>query len=171
LEVFLHIVFSEHLTPSQIEGLKPSLSYGGITEENLEREIVIRVLKDKLEWITKTLKNFQDLGHLTWSEITESEVDKLRSNSSFVAEQKILPKTFTEKIPKEDKKKKRKLNLSQKQELQRTDIERFVKEYGRKAQKGKEPNDRGYSRDVQKKLKKHIKPLELNKLLNEDDLE
>ncbi len=170
MEIFLHIVFSEHLTPSQIEGLKPSLSCGGITEEILKREIVIRVLKGKLEWITKTLKNFQDLGHLTWSEITESEVDKLRSKSSPVAEQEILAKTFTEKIPKEDKKKKRKLNLSEKQELERTDIERFVKEYARKAQKGEEPNDRGYNRDVEKKLKKHIKPLDLNNLLNEDDL-
>lgn len=71
-------------------------------------------------------------------------------------------------MPEIIKKPKRKLNASEKRELQGTDLRQFMREYGRKAQKGQEPNDRGYSRDAEKRVKR-MKPEELDKLLRDDD--
>ena len=43
----------------------------------------------------------------------------------------------------------------------------FVKQYGRKAQRGVEPNDRQYSREAEEAMK-HMSPYELSELLNSD---
>ncbi|MCC7037590.1 MAG: hypothetical protein IT560_09835 [Alphaproteobacteria bacterium] len=61
--------------------------------------------------------------------------------------------------------------MDQKRALRAADLQLFVKEYARKAQKGADPNDRDYNREVEKKLKKHLKPDELDKLLRGDDNE
>ena len=46
-----------------------------------------------------------------------------------------------------------------------------MQQYARKAQRGQEPNDRGYSRAIEVKLKR-MKPEELDELLNgeQDDV-
>ena len=41
----------------------------------------------------------------------------------------------------------------------------FAKQYARKKQKGHDPNDRGYDREVEKKIR-HMKPEDLDELLN-----
>jgi hypothetical protein len=46
---------------------------------------------------------------------------------------------------------------------------RFVQEYGRKAQKGWEPNDRNYDRKLEAKMKK-LSPEDLSELLSGDDV-
>lgn len=46
----------------------------------------------------------------------------------------------------------------------------FVQQYGRKAQKGAEPNDRRYSGEIEE-LMKHLPPEELSALLSGDTLE
>lgn len=46
----------------------------------------------------------------------------------------------------------------------------FVQQYGRKAQKGVEPNDRGYSRGIEE-LVKRLPPEELSELLSGDAVE
>ena len=43
----------------------------------------------------------------------------------------------------------------------------FLRQYGRKAQKGREPNDRWYHRNLEEALKK-LKPEELDALINGD---
>lgn len=44
----------------------------------------------------------------------------------------------------------------------------FVQRYGRKAQRGVEPNDRRYSRDVERSLQ-HMRPEELDALMRDDE--
>lgn len=44
----------------------------------------------------------------------------------------------------------------------------FVRQYGRKAQKGCEPNDRRYDRDTEQAVLR-LNPLELDRLLREDE--
>ena len=55
--------------------------------------------------------------------------------------------------------------MSKRKEKLRAGIESFVRQYGRKAQRGQEPNDRGYSRAMEAKLKR-TNPEELDELLN-----
>ena len=47
-------------------------------------------------------------------------------------------------------------------------VARFLQQYGRKAQKGQEPNDRRFDRKVQGMIKR-MKPDELDRLLREAD--
>ncbi|HWI41386.1 MAG TPA: hypothetical protein VNX25_07850 [Verrucomicrobiae bacterium] len=49
----------------------------------------------------------------------------------------------------------------------KSNIGQFMKEYGRKCQRGVEPNDRQYDRKVEK-LIKQMDPAELNELLNDE---
>ena len=51
---------------------------------------------------------------------------------------------------------------------QRNDAALFVKKAGRKAQKGVEPNDRGYDHEFQKKLRR-MRPEDFDRLINGDD--
>ena len=46
---------------------------------------------------------------------------------------------------------------------------RFVQQYGRKAQKGWDPNDRNYDRKLEEKMKK-LSPEELSDLLTGEDV-
>jgi ribosomal protein S18 len=47
-------------------------------------------------------------------------------------------------------------------------LQRFVQQYGRRAQKGVEPNDRRYQRKTQGAVKR-MKPAELDEILREDE--
>jgi hypothetical protein len=67
-----------------------------------------------------------------------------------------------------DKPKRRRLNADQKRALKAATVSVFVQCYGRKAQRGVEPNDRRYSRDVEKALKQ-MKPEALDSLLRDDE--
>jgi len=67
-----------------------------------------------------------------------------------------------------DKPKRRRLNADQKRALKAATVSVFVQRYGRKAQRGVEPNDRRYSRDVEKALKQ-LKPEELDSLIRDDE--
>jgi hypothetical protein len=44
----------------------------------------------------------------------------------------------------------------------------FLRLYGRRAQKGREPNDRPYDPTIERELRR-LKPEELDKLINGDD--
>jgi hypothetical protein len=67
-----------------------------------------------------------------------------------------------------DKPKRRHLNRDQRRALKAATVRVFVQQYGRKAQRGAEPNDRGYSRDVEKTLKQ-LRPEELDSLIRDDE--
>jgi hypothetical protein len=67
-----------------------------------------------------------------------------------------------------DKPKRRHFNADQKRALKAAAVSVFVQQYGRKAQRGMEPNDRRYSRDVEKVLKQ-LKPDELDALMRDDE--
>ncbi len=43
----------------------------------------------------------------------------------------------------------------------------FLQQYQRKSQRGQEPNDRGYDREIEAKLKR-MKPEEVDEILNGD---
>ncbi len=58
----------------------------------------------------------------------------------------------------------RRLNQDEKRELRAADAQLFAKKYGRKSQKGVEPNDRKYDREFGERLKQ-IEPDELDRLL------
>ncbi|GLS22090.1 hypothetical protein GCM10007874_51070 [Labrys miyagiensis] len=58
----------------------------------------------------------------------------------------------------------RHLNVDEKQALKAEAIHRFLQQYARKAQKGTEPNDRKYSRDVERKVRQ-MKPQEFDSFL------
>jgi hypothetical protein len=62
----------------------------------------------------------------------------------------------------------RRLNAAEKRALQAATARRFVNKYGRKAQKGVEPNDRCYSRKIEQQLKR-MKPDSLDRLLQDDE--
>jgi hypothetical protein len=47
-------------------------------------------------------------------------------------------------------------------------VRTFVAEYGRKAQKGVEPNDRRYSEEIERLIKR-MDPRELDTLLRDDE--
>jgi len=68
----------------------------------------------------------------------------------------------------EPKPKRRHPNAAEKRALQAGATHRFVRQYGRKAQKGKEPNDRKYDRKVELTLKR-MKPEQLDELLRDDE--
>jgi hypothetical protein len=60
------------------------------------------------------------------------------------------------------------LNQAQKRARQAADLNWFVQSYGRKAQKSKEPNDRWYDRDLERRIK-CMKPADLDQLLRDDE--
>jgi hypothetical protein len=60
------------------------------------------------------------------------------------------------------------LNADQKRGLKAARLQLFVQQYGRKAQKGMEPNDRHYEREIEKAVKR-MKPDELDRLLRDDE--
>lgn len=61
----------------------------------------------------------------------------------------------------------RKLNRGEKRARLAGELPVFVKRYARKAQKGIEPNDRRYDREIEKKVKQ-IKPEDLDRLLHDE---
>jgi len=58
--------------------------------------------------------------------------------------------------------------ISHKPHLLAEELERFVRQYGRKAQRGIEPNDRRYSRKAEKVMCR-LRPEDLSKILAEGD--
>jgi hypothetical protein len=64
--------------------------------------------------------------------------------------------------------KRRRLNADQKRALKAATVRIFVQKYGRKAQRGIEPNDRRYDREVEQSLRR-MKPDELDSLLRDDE--
>jgi hypothetical protein len=63
---------------------------------------------------------------------------------------------------------KRRRNATQKRALKSAVLSLFMQQYGRKAQRGVEPNDRGHSRGVESAVKR-MKPVELDRLLRDDE--
>jgi hypothetical protein len=64
--------------------------------------------------------------------------------------------------------KRKRTNLDQKRALKAAAVQTFVQDYGRKAQRGVEPNDRRYDRGVENAVKQ-MKPEALDELLREDE--
>jgi hypothetical protein len=62
----------------------------------------------------------------------------------------------------------KKLNRDQKLARKVGDLATFLKQYGRKAQRATEPNDRCYDREVEASVKR-MPAEELDRLLNEDE--
>ncbi|WP_334477924.1 hypothetical protein [Bradyrhizobium algeriense] len=62
----------------------------------------------------------------------------------------------------------RALNADQRRALKAATVSVFLRQYGRKAQRGVEPNDRRYSREVEKALKQ-LKPEVLDALMRDDE--
>jgi hypothetical protein len=60
------------------------------------------------------------------------------------------------------------LNRDQKRARTAADIHTFIGQYGRRARKGLDPNDRTYSRDMEQRIK-NLDPLELDRLMREDE--
>jgi hypothetical protein len=57
---------------------------------------------------------------------------------------------------------------SRRREVNLANVAIFLRQYARKALRGGEPNDRGYSRQIEKKVKR-MKPEELDRLLRDED--
>jgi hypothetical protein len=62
----------------------------------------------------------------------------------------------------------RKLNRDEKRALRAANLATFMRQYGRHRQKGVEPNDRRYDRELEAELKK-VAPDELDALLRDDE--
>jgi hypothetical protein len=60
------------------------------------------------------------------------------------------------------------LNAAEKRARKAADLNLFVQQYGRKAQKGVEPNDRRYNEGVAKVVKT-MRPDDLDRILREDE--
>ncbi len=68
----------------------------------------------------------------------------------------------------EEKPKRRRLNTDQKRAMRVAEVANFVKAYGRRAQKGCEPNDRRYDREIRNKIKR-LPPAEFDRLLRDEE--
>jgi hypothetical protein len=64
--------------------------------------------------------------------------------------------------------KRRHPNADQRRALKSATLQIFVQQYGRKSQKGSEPNDRRYDRDIERAIR-HVNPEELDRLLHDDE--
>jgi len=64
---------------------------------------------------------------------------------------------------------KRRLNADEKRARSAGELARFLAQYGRKAQRGEEPNDRRYSRNTEARFKR-MKPEDLDDLIRNDEL-
>jgi hypothetical protein len=62
----------------------------------------------------------------------------------------------------------RRPNADQKRALKASGLRVFVRQYGRKAQKRTEPNDRRYDTDIERAVKR-MDPATLDRLLREDE--
>ena len=63
---------------------------------------------------------------------------------------------------------KKKLNLDQKRALRAEDVRLFVKQIGRQAQSGKEPNDRRHSREIERRVQ-HMTLEEFDQMLRDGE--
>jgi hypothetical protein len=64
--------------------------------------------------------------------------------------------------------KKKRLNLAQKRAVKAASVQLFVQRYGRRAQKGAEPNDRRYERKTERVIRR-LKPTDLDGLMRGDE--
>jgi len=64
--------------------------------------------------------------------------------------------------------KRKHLNADQRRALKAAGLQRVIQQYGRKAQKGVEPNDRRFRRETQGAVKR-MKPEDLDEILREDE--
>ena len=68
----------------------------------------------------------------------------------------------------DDKPIRKHLNAAEKRARKTADLQQFVQQYGRKAQKGVEPNDRRYDRRLEKAVKT-MPPEALDRIIREDE--
>jgi hypothetical protein len=66
-----------------------------------------------------------------------------------------------------DTKPRRYPNRDEKRALKAAEVAVFAKQYARRRQKGVEPNDRSYDRELEEQLKK-LDPIELDRILRDD---
>ncbi len=64
---------------------------------------------------------------------------------------------------------KRKLNAEQKRALRVGDLSVFLRQYGRKAQKDFDPNDRSFDVEVAKRIKRHMSASAMDALMRDDE--
>jgi hypothetical protein len=74
-----------------------------------------------------------------------------------------MDRDLTDKKPK-----RRHPNRSERRSLRAAEVAVFVRQYGRRAQKGVEPNDRHYSRDLERTVRR-LDPKTLDSLLRDDE--
>jgi hypothetical protein len=67
-----------------------------------------------------------------------------------------------------DRRARKRLNATEKRALAAGALRRFVDQYGRKAQKGVEPNDRRYDEKVARTVKR-MRPDRLDELIRDDE--
>jgi len=64
--------------------------------------------------------------------------------------------------------KRKHLNADQRRALKAAGLQRFIQQYGRRAHRGVEPNDRRYQREMEGAVKR-MKPEDLDEILREDE--
>jgi hypothetical protein len=67
-----------------------------------------------------------------------------------------------------EEKKSRSLNVGERRALKTADISVFIRQYGRKAQRGVEPNDRRYDERLARRIRQ-VKPVDLDSLIRDDE--
>lgn len=65
-------------------------------------------------------------------------------------------------------KKRRRLNGVERRALKAADINVFIKQYGRQAQRGVEPNDRRYDERIARRVGR-MRPVDLDNLIRDDE--
>jgi hypothetical protein len=68
----------------------------------------------------------------------------------------------------EKSKPKRRPNRDERRSLKTAEVAVFITQYGRRAQKGVDPNDCRYNEDVERR-EKQMNPLEFDRLMREDE--
>jgi hypothetical protein len=62
----------------------------------------------------------------------------------------------------------KRFNADQKRARRSADVRQFMAQYGRRAHKGHDPNDRSYDREIERSVR-GMDPIELDRLMREDE--
>lgn len=157
-----------------MERWHPSFSAFGTVTKTDEHTYCVEVKRNsKYASLKVILGGLERSGTACWAEISEQQMRELQAlaephdamHQTDVAE---ASGTSPSNTAVEIQPIRRRLTAAQKRALKAAELRRFVEQYGRGASPGYDPNDRGYDRELEQKVKR-MPPGQLDRLLREDE--
>lgn len=171
---FLTVKFSAHVTPGDMEHWHPAFSaYGTVTKTDEHTYCVEVQRNSKYTGLQVILGGLERSGTAHWAEISEQQMREIRAlagphDAMPQIEVAEVSGTSPQSTVEENNPIRRKLTAAQKRALKAAKLRHFVQQYGRSASPGCDPNDRGYDRELEQKVKR-MPSDQLDRLLREDE--